>query len=160
MQRPVLLAAFLVCVLSPWGKLSAQQAEISSTTDASVDADSAQATSGTGLPSAPAPQSASQDAAAPQTKRILGIIPNFRAISTDQKLPPQTVKEKFVTATEDSFDYSAIFIPALLAGYWATAAISGIPLWTRPAKTTWWSLWFPPSRMKTRATTRWGGAGF
>jgi hypothetical protein len=27
------------------------------------------------------------------------------------------VKEKFVTATEDSFDYSAIFIPALLAGY-------------------------------------------
>ena len=27
------------------------------------------------------------------------------------------MKEKFTTATEDSFDYSAIFIPALLAGY-------------------------------------------
>ncbi len=52
-----------------------------------------------------------------QTKRILGIIPNFRAVSTDVKLPPQSVKEKLVTATEDSFDYSSVFIPALLAGY-------------------------------------------
>ena len=54
---------------------------------------------------------------APQTKRILGIIPNFRSVSTDQQLPPQSVKEKFVTATEDSFDYSSIVIPAALAGY-------------------------------------------
>jgi len=34
-----------------------------------------------------------------QTRRILGIIPNFRAVSTDQKLPAQSVKEKFATAT-------------------------------------------------------------
>lgn len=53
----------------------------------------------------------------PQTKRILGIFPNFRAVSVDAKLPPQTVKEKFVTASEDSFDYSALVLPALLAGY-------------------------------------------
>lgn len=53
----------------------------------------------------------------PQTKRILGIIPNFRAVSTDEKLPPQSAKEKFLTATDDSFDYSSIFIPAALAGY-------------------------------------------
>jgi hypothetical protein len=52
-----------------------------------------------------------------QTKRILGIIPNFRAISTDEKLPPETVKEKFMDATQDSFDYSSIFIPVALAGY-------------------------------------------
>jgi hypothetical protein len=52
-----------------------------------------------------------------QTRRILGIIPNFRAISTDEKLPAQSVKEKFITATEDSFDYSSIFVPALLAAY-------------------------------------------
>jgi len=51
-----------------------------------------------------------------QTKRILGIIPNFRAVSADTKLPPQSVKEKFVDATQDSFDYSSIFIPAALAG--------------------------------------------
>jgi hypothetical protein len=52
-----------------------------------------------------------------QTKRILGIVPNFRAVSADEKLPPETVKEKFVDATEDSFDYSSIFIPAVIAGY-------------------------------------------
>jgi hypothetical protein len=84
----------------------------SSTDDPSAVDDVAQAT-----PNAPAPQNASGDDRAPQTKRILGIVPNFRAISTDEKLPAQSVKEKFVTASEDSFDYSSIFIPALLAGY-------------------------------------------
>jgi hypothetical protein len=68
-------------------------------------------------PASPAPQNTSDSQRAPQTKRILGIIPNFRAISTDEKLPAQSVKEKFVTASEDSFDYSSIFIPAMLAGY-------------------------------------------
>ena len=52
----------------------------------------------------------------PQTKRILGLVPNFRSVSTDEKLPPMTVKEKFLTATDDSFDYSSVFIPAALAG--------------------------------------------
>ncbi|MGA2887134.1 MAG: hypothetical protein ABSE51_03725 [Terracidiphilus sp.] len=68
-------------------------------------------------PDTPAPQKEPNDQRAPQTKRILGIIPNFRAVSTDVKLPAQSVKEKFLTATEDSFDYSSIFIPAMLAGY-------------------------------------------
>ena len=68
------------------------------------------------LPDTPDPQNA-KDQRDPQTKRILGIIPNFRAISTDEKLPPQSVKEKFVTASEDSFDYSSVFIPLLLAVY-------------------------------------------
>jgi hypothetical protein len=52
-----------------------------------------------------------------QTKRILGIFPNFRAVSANVHLPPQTVREKFITATQDSFDYSSIFIPAIVAGY-------------------------------------------
>jgi hypothetical protein len=52
-----------------------------------------------------------------QTKRILGIFPNFRAVSANVHLPPQTVKEKFLTATQDSFDYSSIFLPAVVAGY-------------------------------------------
>jgi hypothetical protein len=51
-----------------------------------------------------------------QTKRILGIFPNFRAVSANVHLPPQTVKDKFITATHDSFDYSSIFIPAFVAG--------------------------------------------
>jgi hypothetical protein len=61
--------------------------------------------------------SPSTDAQIPQTKRILGIIPNFRAVSANQVLPPQSAKEKFITATEDSFDYSALLLPAALAGY-------------------------------------------
>jgi hypothetical protein len=54
---------------------------------------------------------------AKQTKRILGIIPNFRAVSANVKLPPQTPKEKFLTATLDSFDYSSLLLPAFVAGY-------------------------------------------
>ncbi|GAC1426152.1 MAG: hypothetical protein NVSMB62_23530 [Acidobacteriaceae bacterium] len=51
-----------------------------------------------------------------QTKRILGIFPNFRSVSSSAHLPPQTVKDKFVTATQDSFDYSSLVLPAALAG--------------------------------------------
>jgi hypothetical protein len=75
-------------------------------------------------PQAQQPQQASHDSAAEaaqgegqQTKRILGIFPNFRAVSANVHLPPQTVKEKFLTATQDSFDYSSIFIPGIVAGY-------------------------------------------
>jgi len=62
-------------------------------------------------------QAASAGSAPPQTKRILGIVPNFRAVSADVKLPPETVKEKFMDATQDSFDYSSIFLPVALAAY-------------------------------------------
>jgi len=73
-------------------------------------------------PQNPQDQTPTQAATTPahqdgQTNRILGIIPNFRAVSANVHLPPQSVKEKFITASEDSFDYSAIFVPALLAGY-------------------------------------------
>jgi hypothetical protein len=60
-----------------------------------------------------------------QTKRILGIYPNFRAVSANVHLPPQTVKEKFLTATDDSFDYSSIFVPAVVAGY--SQATNAVP---------------------------------
>jgi len=50
-----------------------------------------------------------------QTKRILYVIPNFRAVSVDEKLPPQTIKDKFVTGTLDSFDYSAFIFVAIQA---------------------------------------------
>lgn len=52
-----------------------------------------------------------------QTKRILGIIPNFRSVSANQHLPPQSNKEKLITATQDSFDYSSVLLPAMVAGY-------------------------------------------
>jgi hypothetical protein len=51
-----------------------------------------------------------------QTKRILYIIPNFRAVSVDEKLPPQTIKDKFKTGVLDSVDYSAFIFVAIQAG--------------------------------------------
>ncbi len=72
------------------------------------------------LPEAPQAQSTpkpSEDHEDGQQKRILGVLPNFRSVNADVHLPPQTVKDKFVTATEDSFDYSSIFVPLAVAGY-------------------------------------------
>ena len=51
-----------------------------------------------------------------QTKRILGIVPNFRSVSADTYLPPQSFKEKFWLATQDSFDYSAFIYVGMVAG--------------------------------------------
>lgn len=51
-----------------------------------------------------------------QPKRILGIIPNYRAVSADVELPPITLYEKFKLATQDSFDYSSVIFAGILAG--------------------------------------------
>ena len=51
-----------------------------------------------------------------QTKRILGIVPNFRSVSAGVTLPPQTPKDKFKTGIEDSFDYSAVIFVGIQAG--------------------------------------------
>jgi hypothetical protein len=51
-----------------------------------------------------------------QTKRILWIVPNFRSVSADTYLPPQSFKEKFWLATQDSFDYSAFIYVGMVAG--------------------------------------------
>ena len=51
-----------------------------------------------------------------QTKRILYVVPNFRAVSADQHLPPQSVKEKFKTAMLDSVDYSSFIFVGGQAG--------------------------------------------
>ena len=105
-----LLTVLAACLVAPSG-LAAQQAavaaESTSLTASAAAMDAAQA----GAPPA------ADDQPQPQTKRILGLIPNFRAVSADEKLPPETLKEKFMDATQDSFDYSSIFLPAALAGY-------------------------------------------
>jgi hypothetical protein len=51
-----------------------------------------------------------------QTKRILFIVPNFRSVSVDQKLPPLAPKDKFKLALNDSFDYSSFIYVGILAG--------------------------------------------
>jgi hypothetical protein len=72
--------------------------------------------------SAPAPQETTNpDAVSPngtqQTKRILGIMPNFRSVSADTKLPPMSPKDKFIIAGKDTFDYSSFLIAGIQAGF-------------------------------------------
>jgi hypothetical protein len=115
---------------TPSTSAPAQTAAPSPTLDLSVSTTPA-STSSSADPDQPAPpadvdapepqsqqsQTQSNEPPPKQTSRILGILPNFRAVSADVKLPPQTAKEKFTTAFKDSFDYSAIFVPLALAGY-------------------------------------------
>jgi hypothetical protein len=54
----------------------------------------------------------------PQPKRILGIMPNYRAVSAGVIPPPPTPREAFMVATRNSFDYSAfvfVGVTSLLA---------------------------------------------
>jgi hypothetical protein len=78
-------------------------------------------TSATTLPEAPDPQATTTQQPPAhydgQSKRIFGVIPNFRSVNADVHLPPQSIGDKFHTATQDSFDYSSIFIPLAVAGY-------------------------------------------
>jgi hypothetical protein len=48
-----------------------------------------------------------------QPKRILGVMPNYRAVSVGAKVPPPTMKQKFKVATLNSFDYSAFIFNAI-----------------------------------------------
>ncbi len=51
-----------------------------------------------------------------QPKRILWIIPNYRAVSANTHLPPLTFKGELWLATQDTFDYSYFILVAGLAG--------------------------------------------
>jgi len=51
-----------------------------------------------------------------QPKRILYVIPNYRAVSSDANLPPLTPKGKFKLMIDDSFDYSAFLYTGFVAG--------------------------------------------
>jgi hypothetical protein len=66
--------------------------------------------------SAPADQGTSPEKVQP--KRILGVMPNFRAVSAGALPPPPSPMQAFIIATQNSFDYSAFIfvgITSLLA---------------------------------------------
>jgi hypothetical protein len=73
-------------------------------------ADNAQSTDAAG----PQDQTAAQNAvplSKQQPKRILGLMPNYRAVSAGAIPPPPTAGQAFKLATENSFDYSSfIFV--------------------------------------------------
>lgn len=67
-----------------------------------------------------------------QPKRILGIMPNYRAVSAGAIPPPPTPRKAFVIATQNSFDYSSFVFVGLTSmiaeGEDAHAALGkGIP---------------------------------
>jgi hypothetical protein len=66
--------------------------------------------------SVPEQNSASTPVALEQPKRILFIIPNYRAVSADANVPPLDAKGKFKLFAEDSFDYSTFLYVGVLSG--------------------------------------------
>jgi len=60
------------------------------------------------MPNAPEPKQApATPILKPQPKRILGLMPNYRAVSAGSIPPPPTPKQAFMIATKNSFDYSS-----------------------------------------------------
>ena len=127
-MRPIVLLFLILSALS----LSAQQQEprqpqpsdqpaSSGTAAQDSQAAPAPASSGTAAqdsqpvaPAAAQPGETAQSSVSPdkrQPKRILGVMPNFRAISAGEVPPPPTAKQNFMLATRNSFDYSSfIFV--------------------------------------------------
>jgi hypothetical protein len=69
-------------------------------------------------PSTPKTANTPAPPANPEPPRILGIMPNFRAVSAGTIPPPPTPRQAFVIATKNSFDYSSFIfvgITSLLA---------------------------------------------
>src|SRR5579859_6988566 len=60
-----------------------------------------------------APANEGAPASKQQQKRILGIMPNYRAVSAGAIPPPPTPKEAFKIATNNSFDYSSFVFVGL-----------------------------------------------
>ena len=58
-----------------------------------------------------------------QPKRILGVMPNFRAVSAGEIPPPPTPKQAFMIATRNSFDYSSFIFVGFTSAFaeWSNA---------------------------------------
>jgi hypothetical protein len=56
------------------------------------------------------------DSPQPESKRILGIIPNYRTSPSLQNYKPLRIGEKFKIASEDAFDRGTVGLAALLGG--------------------------------------------
>jgi hypothetical protein len=128
----LLTAALFLPVVAAPSLLQAQQLiasnspDVSSTESTSLalpDAPSAVVDPQSGPTPAPIPpqQTDNPDAVSAngtqQTKRVLGIVPNFRSVSAGTKLPPLSPKQKFILAGKDTFDYSSLFVAGIQAGF-------------------------------------------
>jgi hypothetical protein len=102
------------------------QNAVSQNNDVSQNQDHPQTTTTTdrksSLPDAPSPEVSPSapgnpnDQSGKQPKRILGIVPNYRAVSANEHLPPLDFKGALWLATQDTFDYSDFIFVGGLAG--------------------------------------------
>ncbi|MGB7728572.1 MAG: hypothetical protein WBL50_11100, partial [Candidatus Acidiferrum sp.] len=101
-----------IAVLNPWAIPAPQDPSQTKPADPKSDPPA----NGSTIES-PQPKSETDtDQTGTQTKRILWIVPNFRSVSANTHLPPQSTKEKFWLATRESFDYSAFIYEGIVAG--------------------------------------------
>ncbi len=90
---------------------AAQQTIPPSSPEPSAQSTPSQTTEQSNSTSNPSGAPKSVAASKQQPQRILGIMPNFRAVSAGAIPPPPTPKQAFVIATKNSFDYSSfIFV--------------------------------------------------
>jgi hypothetical protein len=118
MQRGVMCAVFLVCGGACSGQQSPAGPGAAGTASASQGAPAQ--SPGAPLPNAPAAQAGGSAPSGTkidevQTKRIMGVLPNFRSVSAGEVVPPETARQKLVTATEDNFDYTSLFFAGVIA---------------------------------------------
>lgn len=119
----VLLASFLPLLAA------AQEAAPPSGTDLSTQEQAQAPAAEPTVPSAPstvkdqAPATAGAMLSKEQPKRILGIMPNYRAVSAGAIAPPPTPKQAFKIATLNSFDYSSFVFVSVTSAFaeWSDA---------------------------------------
>lgn len=83
-----------------------QHAASASPAESSSSAGQSSSKTGAQTGSQAVPQQPAQPLPPPQPKRILGMMPNYRAVSAGVVPPPPTAKEAFMDATYNAFDYS------------------------------------------------------
>jgi len=140
--------ALLFCTNSAFAQFSSEDAprpivapeHVSLSEQASspqMESDSNDQTRSSSVPTSLDASSLGDSADVKQSKRILWIFPNYRAVSANTQLPPLSLREKFWLATQDSFDYSSFITAGILAGV-SQANKSYPEFWTRRQRL--WSL--------------------
>ncbi len=100
------------CVGQQGSALQADSPQTSSTLSVPAQLPNAPQTARTQAGTNTAPQTDEQ-----QSKRIMGVLPNFRSVSAGANVPKETVKDKFKTAMEDNFDYTSLLYAGMIAGF-------------------------------------------
>ena len=93
--------------LGGWVTAFGQHSPLPDGSQTEADPSGASGVAGESNPSSARPAEPAIPLSKEQPKRILGIMPNYRAVSAGVTPPPPTAKEAFLIATHNSFDYSS-----------------------------------------------------